>query len=134
MNLPTELWQSFILFQYLEPLYDVIEKTCNPELIQGVNIQVIDALKTNATKCSLLFDDSCGKICNSKAIVDKANGGKERGLRTFYFEHKLFHQSKLGRDVELESTHIVFSKPPRDKMRVGTFDALLGLGSKLIGC
>ena len=80
----------------------------------------------------LTFDDSCEVICNSKAYVDIASAGKHRGLGTIYIKHNLFHQSKLGRDVELQNTHIVPLKSPRDVMQVNNFSTQLGLGSKLV--
>ena len=51
---------------------------------------------------------------------------------TIYIEHNYFHQSKLGRDVELQNTHIVLFKSPRDVMQVTTPSPQLGLGSELV--
>ena len=45
--------------------------------------------------------------------------------------NNLFHESKLGRDVELQNTHIVLFKSPRDVMQVTTLSTQLGLGSEL---
>ena len=73
----------------------------NLEFVQGVNFQFIDSLKNNGTKYLCFFDDSCGEICNSKAYVDIATVGRHCGWSTIYIKHNLFHQSKLGRDVEL---------------------------------
>ena len=100
--------------------------------MQRVNFEFIDSLKNNGTKCSLIFDDSCEEICNSKASVDIATAARHRGLSTIYIKHNLFHQSKLGRDVELQSTHIVLFKSPRDVMQVTTLSTQLGLGSELV--
>ena len=80
----------------------------------------------------LTFDDSCEEICNSKAFVDIATAGRHRGLSTIYIKHNLFHQSKIGRDVELQNTHIVLFKSPRDVMQVTTLSTQLGLGSELV--
>ena len=80
----------------------------------------------------LIFDDSCEEICNSKAFVDITTAGRHRGLSTNYIKHNLFHQSKLGRDVELQNTHIVLFKSPRDVMKVTTLSTQLGLGSELV--
>ena len=80
----------------------------------------------------LIFDDSCEKICNSKAFVDIAIAGRHRGLSTISVKHNLFHQSKPGRDVELQNTHIVHLKSPRDVMQVTTLSTQLGLGSELV--
>ena len=79
----------------------------------------------------LVFDDSCEEICNSEAFVDIATTGRHRGLSTIYIKHSLFHQSKVGKDVELQNTHIVLFKSPRDLMQVTTLSTKLGLGSEL---
>ena len=83
------------------------KKIENLEFVQGVNFEFIDSLKNNGIKYSLLFHDFCEEICNSKAFDDIATTGRHRGLSTIYINYKLFHQSKLGRDVELQNTPIV---------------------------
>ena len=80
----------------------------------------------------LIFDDSCEEICNSKAFVDIATAGRHRGLSTICIKHNLFHQSNLVRDVELQNTHIVLFKSPRDVMQITTLSTQLGLGSELV--
>ena len=102
------------------------------QFVRGVNFEFIDSLKNNGTKYLLIFDDSCEEICNSKAFADIATAGRHRGLSTIYIKHNLFHQSKLGRDVELQNTHIVLFKSPRDVMQVTTLSTQLGLGSELV--
>ena len=104
----------------------------NVEFAQGVNSEFIDSLKNNGTRYSLYFDDSCEKICNWKAFVDIATAGRDRCLSTIYIKHNLFHQSKLGRDVELQNTHIVLFKSPLDLMQVTTFSTQLSLGLELV--
>ena len=54
--------------------------------------------------------------------------GSEHNLHSTQF----FHQSKLGRDVELQNTHIVFFKSPRDVMQVTTLSTQLDVGSGLV--
>ena len=100
--------------------------------MQGVNFEFIDSLKNHVTKYLLIFDDSCEEICNSKAFVNIATAGRLRGLSTIYIKHNLFHRSKLGRDVELQNSHIVLFKSPRDVMQVTTLSTQLGLGSELV--
>ena len=116
-----------------QPLYDVMQKEIeNLEFVQGVNFEFVDSLKNNGTKYLLMFDDSCEDICNSKALVDIATTGSHRGLSAIYIKHKLFHQSKLGRDIELQNTHIILFKSPRNIMHETTLSTQLGLGSKLV--
>ena len=104
----------------------------NLEYVGGVSLEFIDSLKNNGTKYLLFFDDSCEKICNSEAFVDIATTRRHRGISTNYIKHNLFHQSKLGRDVELQNTHIVLFKSTRDVMQVTTLGAKLGLGSDVV--
>ena len=108
------------------------KETENLVFVRGVNCEFIDPLNNNCTKCLLIFDDSCEEICNSKAFVDIATAGKLRGMSTIYIEHNLFHQGKLGRDVDLQNTHIVVFKSPRDVIQVTTLCTQLGLGSELV--
>ena len=119
----------YFFYQHSEPLYDVMQKEIeNLKFVQGVNFEFIDSLKNNGTKRLLIFDDSGEEICNSKAFVDIATAGTLRGLSTIYIKDNLFHQSKLGRDVELQNTHIVLFKSPCDVMQVTTLSTQLGLG------
>ena len=98
--------------------------------MHGVRFEFDDSIKNNRTKYLLNFDDSCEEIFNSKVFVDIATAGRHRGLSTIYNKHNLFHQSKLGGDVELQNTHIVLFKSLRDVMQVTTLSTQLGLGSK----
>ena len=104
----------------------------NLGFFRGVHFEFIDSLKNNGTKYLLNSDDSCESICNSKAFVDIATAGRHRGLSTIYIEHYFSHESKLGRDVELQNTHVVLFKSPRDVMQVTTLSTQLGLDSDLV--
>ena len=123
----------YFFYQHSQHLYDVMQKEIEKlEFLRGVSFEFIDSLKSNGTKYLLIFDDSCEEICNSKAFVDIATAGRHRDLSTIYIKHNLFHQSKLGRDVELQNTHIVLFMSPRDVMQVTTLSTQLGLGSVLV--
>ena len=122
----------YFFYQHSQLLYNVMQKEIeNLEFVQGVNFEFFISLKNNSTKYLLIFDHSCGEICNSKAFVDFATAGRHRGLSTIYIKHNLFQQSKIGRDVELQNTHIVLFKSARDVMQVTTLSTQLGLRSKL---
>ena len=123
----------YFFYQHSQPFDDVMQKEIeNLEFVRGVNFEFIDSLKNNGTKYLLFFDDSCEEICNSKALVDLVTAGRHRGLSTICIKHNLFHQSKRGRDVELQNTHIVLFKSPRDVMQVTTLSTQLVLGSELV--
>ena len=103
------------------------------EFVQGVNFHFTDSLENNGTKYLLIFDDSCQEICNSREFEKIAVAGRHRGLSTIYIKHNLFHKSKMGRDIELQNTHIVLFKSPRDVLQVGRLSVQLGLGLSLVG-
>ena len=126
-------FKFYFFYQHSQALFDVMQKQMeNLEFVQGVSFEFIDSLKNNGTKNLLIFDDSCEEICNSEAFVDIATAGRHGGLSTIYIRHKLFHQSKLGRNVELQNTHIVLFKCPLDVMQVINLSTHLGLGSELV--
>ena len=104
----------------------------NFEFVQGVHFEFIDSLRNNGTKYLLIFDDSCEERCNSNAFIDIATTGRHRGLSSVYIKRNLSHQSKLGRDVELQNTHIVLFKSPCDLMQLTTHGTQLGLDSELV--
>ena len=132
-NNSTKVRKNLFFYQHSQPLYNVMQKEIeNLEFVQEVNFEFIESLKNNGTKYFLTFDDFCEKICKSKAFVDIATAGRHRGLSTIYIKHNLFHQSKLGRDVELQNSHIVLFKSPREVMQVTTPGAQLDLGSELV--
>ena len=128
-----EFDKIYFFNQHSQTLYDVMRKEIESlDFVRGVNFEFFDSLINNGTKYLLIFDDPCEDICNSKAFIDIATAGRHRDLSTIYIKHNLFHQSKLGRDVELQNTQIVLFKSPRDVMQVTTLSTQLGLGSELV--
>ena len=62
--------------------------------------------------------------------MDIATAGRHRRFSTI--KHNLLYQSKQGRDVELQNTHIVLFKSPRHVHQVATLSGQLGFGSALL--
>ena len=79
-----------------------------------------------------IFDNSHEEICHSKSFVNILLLEKNRCLSTIYIKHNLFHQSKLGRDAELQNKHIVLFKFPREVIQVSRLSAQLSLVSELV--
>ena len=127
--LKNDTFQPKFFYQHFQPLYDVMLKEIeNIEFVQGVNFDFIDSLENNGTKYLLIFDDSCQEICNSREFEKIAVAGRHRGLSTIYIKHNLFHKSKLGRDIELQNTHTVLFKSPRDVLQVGRLSRFVACG------
>ena len=68
----------------------------------------------------------------SKSFCWNFHCWKTSSIDYYILKHNLFHQSDLGRDVELQKTHIVQSKTTCDVMKFSTHSAELCLGSKLV--
>ena len=120
--------KSYFFYQHLPPLYDNMQKEIdNLEFVQSVRFEIINSLKNNGTTYLLNFDDSCAEICNSKEFVDIATASRHREFSTTDIKQNLFHQSKLGRDVELQNKHIILFKSPRDVHHVATLSVQLDL-------
>ena len=122
----------YYFYQHYQSVYGLMSKNIkNIQFIQGVDFEFIQSLPNNGTKYLLIFDDSCEEISSSKEFVKIATAGRHKGLSTIYIKHNLFHQSRLGRDIELQNTHIVLFKSPRDVLQINTLSQQLGLGSQL---
>ena len=99
--------------------------------IQEIDFARIENLSNKGTKNLLIIDDPCEEISISQQFVKIATAGRHRGLNTLFIQYNLFHQSELGRDVELQNTHIVLIKSPSGVLQIITLNQQLGLGSQL---
>ena len=125
----------YFCYQRPQPLYDVMQKKLiisSLFKVYALNLSFINSLKNNSINYLLIFDDSFAKVCNSEEFVDFAAASRHRGFSIMYNKHNSFHQSKLGRDVELQNTHIVLFKSPREVHQVATLSVQLGLASALV--
>ena len=90
----------YFVYQFPQPLYGVmLNEIENLEFVQGVTFELFNSLKNNGTKCLLIFEDSGAESCNFNEFVHIATADRHRSFSTIYIKLKLFHQSKLGRDV-----------------------------------
>ena len=123
----------FYFFQYDQTIFNDQKRSGgkNFEFINGVDFDMINQLPNDKTKYLLIFDDSCDEICRSKDFQMIATAGRHKGLNVIYIKHNLFHKSPLGRDIELQLTHIVLFKNPRDVQQVKRLSQQLGLGNEL---
>lgn len=103
----------------------------NIEFIGSLDFDFIDNLPNDGTKYLLIFDDSCDEISRSKKFEKIATAGRHRNLNCIYVKHNLFHKSSNGRDAELQNTHIILFKSPRDVQQVNVLSKQLGLGNDL---
>ena len=71
--------ELYFFNQHSQTVYDALQKEFdNLEFVHGVIFDFIDSVKNNSTKYFLILDNSCIKICHSKAFVDIGTAGRHR--------------------------------------------------------
>ena len=94
-----------------------VSKRENIEFVPGIDFDLIDGL----TDCLLIFDDSCEEIFNEPRFVKMAVSGRHKKISVIYVKHNLYHQSKFSRTIDLNTTHYVLFKSPRDEQQIVQF-------------
>lgn len=123
----------FYFYQHYQPTYSIMLDTVkNVEFIKCVDFELIDNLPNDGSRYLLIFDDSCTEISRSKDFEKIATSGRHRNFAVIYVKHNLYHKSPLGRDIELQNTHIVLFKSPRDVNQISKFGQQLGFGSQFL--
>jgi hypothetical protein len=112
-------------YQHDQPIFNQ-NFHLNVEFICGVDFNLIKNLPSDGTNYLLIFDDSCEEICQSREFQSIATAGRHRKLNVIYIKHNLFHKSKLGRDIELQLTHVILFKNPRDVQQIRYLARQLG--------
>ena len=88
----------------------------------------MDNLPADGTKYLLTFDYSLDILSKSEKFNGIATAGRHRNLNCVYIKHNLFHKNKTGREAELQTTHIVLFKSPRDVKQIDILGRQLVLG------
>ena len=85
--------------------------------IEFVKFDGFDRLR-NIGNILLVFDDSCEEIYNDKEFAKLATAGRHRGLDVNYVKHNLFQQSRWSQTIDLNTSHIILFKSPRDIQQI----------------
>jgi ABC-type dipeptide/oligopeptide/nickel transport system ATPase component len=107
----------YFFYQEYQPLYDMMKRSLNIEFISCIDFEMISKL----TDCLLVFDDSCEEIYEKKEFLKIATAGRHKKLAVIYVKHNLFHQSKNSRTIDLNTTHVIIFKSPRDINQIAYF-------------
>ena len=128
-----EFDRIYYFYQYYQPIYDeMLSRVPRIEFIKCIDFDLIENLPKDGTNYLLVFDDSCAEISKSRNFEKLATAGRHKNLNVIYIKHNLFHKSPLGRDIELQNTHVVLFKSPRDVNQIQKFSQQLGLGNHLV--
>ena len=56
---------------------------------------------------------------NDKEFSKLVTAGRHKNISVIYVKHNLFQQSKWSRTIDLNTTHIILFKSPRDVQQIG---------------
>ena len=119
-------------YKHFQTIYDtMMQSIAGIEFIQGVDLEFIENLPADGTKYLLIFDDTLDILSKSEKFNEIATASRHRNLNCVYIKHNLFHKNITGRDAELQTTHIVLFKSPRDVQQIDILGRQLGLGKQL---
>ena len=122
----------FFFYLFYQKNLEKLEKRPEVELINSTDFSFVFDLPQDGTKYLLIFDDSCEEIMANKNFNKLTTAGRHKNLNTILVKHNLFHKGKHGRDAELQLTHIVLFKSPRDVQQINYLSRQLGYGQNLV--
>ena len=112
------LGKIYYFYKEYQPLFkEMQDKIEDIEFLPCLEFEMIK----NLENCLLVFDDSCEEIYQEKDFVKLAVSGRHKKVNCIFVKHNLFHQSKWSRTIDLNTTHIVLFKSPRDVQQIDVF-------------
>ena len=82
----------------------------------------------------LIFDDSCEEIYEDKRFAKIATSGRLKNVHVIFVKHNLFQQSKHSKTIDLNTTHVILFKSPRDVNQITYFGNQLNNARFLKDC
>ena len=117
------------LYKEMQPAFS--KKVSSREVnVEFMNFNGLESLR-NLENVLLVFDDSCEDIYNDKEFVRLATAGRYRGIDVIYVKQNLFQQSRWSRTIDLNTSHIILFKSPRDVQQLDPLERQLNV-SKLL--
>ena len=104
----------YYFYQHEQPKFSTIERKVNILFTKFSGSEFISQLEN----CLLVFYDLCEEIFNHKEFSKLATAGRHRKISVIYVERNLFQQSKWSQKIDLNKSHIIFFKSPRDIQQI----------------
>ena len=112
------LGKIYYFYKEYQPLFkEMQDKIEDIEFLPCLEFEMIK----NLENCLLVFDDSCEEIYQEKEFVKLAVSGRHKKVNCIFVKHNLFHQSEWSRTIDLNTTHIILFKSPRDVQQIDVF-------------
>lgn len=142
LTLPSMFHPNFdriiYFYQHHQTLYNSMEEKLGDKIlfVQGTDWELVDSLvnttssqrlfDTDKPRYLLIFDDMCEEAASSPEFQSLATSGRHKNMHVLFIKHNLFHQSKFSRTIDLNTTHIILFKSPRDQDQIGYLGRQLG--------
>ena len=104
----------YYFYQHEQPKFSTIERKVNIFFTNFSGFEFISQLEN----CLLAFDDSCEEVFNDKEFSKLATAGRHKNISEIFVKHNLIQQSKWSRIIDLNTTHIILLKSPRDIQQI----------------
>ncbi len=104
----------YYFYQQIQPIYTKMQTLLNIEFVPCIDFDMIETLEN----CLLIFDDSCEEIYNNKKFAKIATSGRHKDVHVIFVKHNLYHQSKQSKTIDLQSTHVILFRSPRDASQI----------------
>ena len=106
----------FYFYVYDQPKYRsfVSHNIFDIDFIKMSSFEIVNNLRD----CMIVFDDTCEEIFIKKDFVKLGTAGRHKNVHVIYVKHNLFQQSKQSRTIDLNTTHLILFKSPRDIQQI----------------
>ena len=125
-----KLQKTYYFYKEYQPLFKEMAGKLNIEFVPCLDFEMIKKLEN----CLLVFDDSCKEIYQEKEFVKIAVAGRHKKIHCIFVKHNLFHQSKWSRTIDLNTTHVVLFRSPRDVQQIDHFGRQLNKSEFIRDC
>ena len=117
----------YYFYKEYQAIFDKFTGKLPIEYVNCLNFDLINSLQD----CLLIFDDTCEEVYESKDFLKLATSGRHKRVSVIVVKHNLFLQSKLSRTIDLNTSHLVLFKSPRDVQQVETLGRQLNMAKFL---
>ena len=120
------------IYQHWQPLYDELKtKIDNITFVQGLDWTKLKSC--GKTKRQLLvFDDIYNEASNQAEFLQLVVSGRHQNQHAIILKHNLYQKGQNAKTIDLNVTHILLMKNPRDIIQIDCLGRQLGCRSLLL--
>ena len=116
------------IYQHWQPVYKKLESEMNSEeinFLNGLDWKKLEIM-SNFKRHLLVFDDVIDKIANSLEFLNLVVSGRHKNQHVIFLKHNLYQKSPNSKTIDLNLTHLLLLKSPRDIVQIDCLGRQLG--------